>query len=413
MSEAMSACRSGTLALVANLDDATLCRQTHPDFSPVGWHLGHIAFTEAYWILEQLAGLPPQFCHYDRLFVADGLPKAARCQLPSLPEILDYLATVRSQVLAYLKAAPLAQQERLWWWLLQHESQHCETMTLVLEMQRVQTGAFRDRLPQAYDWATDSGTPDFSEMVCVPAGEFMQGNGTIVALDNERPAHSVYLDTYWIDRYPVTCGQYRQFMEVGGYRDPQWWSEAGWQWLNSPDHQGELIHHPLYWTDHPAWDHHPVCGISWYEAQAYSQFVGKRLPTEAEWEKAAHWQGCQFPGGSEPGSGNATPPAKADCNFGGQWGETTIVHAFPHHQSDYGCFDLLGNVWEWTDSWFDGYAGFTAYPYPGYSQAYFDGQHRVLRGGSWATRDWGLRSTLRNWYYPSVRQILAGFRCVC
>ena len=153
----------------------------------------------------------------------------------------------------------------------------------------------------------------------------------------------------------------------------------------------------------------PVCGVSWYEADAYARFIGKRLPTEAEWEKATSWnvvteQQHTYPWGQEA-------PNPHRCNHNNLIGQTTPVNAYPMGQSAYGCYDMLGNVWEWTATWFDAYAGFVAYPYRGYSQAYFDGQHRVLKGGSWATPPWAMRSSFRNWYYPGIRQILAGFRC--
>jgi gamma-glutamyl hercynylcysteine S-oxide synthase len=241
-------------------------------------------------------------------------------------------------------------------------------------------------------------------MVMIPAGEFVQGNDSIDALDNESPSYRVYLDTYLIDRYPVTCGQYRAFMAVGGYENAEWWSEAGWQWL-----QVERVTQPLYWHSDRSYDDHPVCGVSWYEAEAYSNFVGKRLPTEAEWEKAASWDAqtkrhCIYPWGEEFPTGEY-------CNCDRLIGTTTPVNAYPAGQSAYGLADTLGNVWEWTGSWFAPYNGFQSYPYIGYSQVYFDNQHRVLKGGSWATRPWALRSSFRNWYYPSVRQVFAGFRC--
>ncbi|WP_275574973.1 SUMF1/EgtB/PvdO family nonheme iron enzyme [Neosynechococcus sphagnicola] len=105
------------------------------------------------------------------------------------------------------------------------------------------------------------------------------------------------------------------------------------------------------------------------------------------------------------------PPTPTHCNYDHQPGHTTPVQTYPQGQSYYGCDDCLGNVWEWTATDFAPYPNFVGYPYPGYSAAYFDGQHRVLRGGSWATRPWALRNSFRNWYHPGVRQILAGFRC--
>lgn len=164
--------------------------------------------------------------------------------------------------------------------------------------------------------------------------------------------------------------------------------------------QNNPVAQPLYWKDAAEWDDCPVCGVSYYEAEAYANFVGKRLPTEAEWEKAARGDNADL---------SAITFLK--CNHNSLVGHTTPVNAYPNSQSPYGCYDMLGNVWEWTASWFTGYSGFTSYPYFGYSQAYFDDQHRVLRGGSWATPSWTLRASFRNWYHPWVRQILVGFRC--
>ncbi|MBC7971197.1 MAG: DinB family protein, partial [Verrucomicrobia bacterium] len=134
--QGMEACRNSTLALFNTVDYETFCQQAHPDFSPIGWHLGHIAYTESLWLLEHSAGLPPQFPPYRRLFAADSLPKTERVYLPDLAEVQAYLQTVRNAVFAYLETAPLDKQERLWRWLLQHESQHGETIALVLELIR-------------------------------------------------------------------------------------------------------------------------------------------------------------------------------------------------------------------------------------------------------------------------------------
>ncbi|BAY09406.1 ergothioneine biosynthesis protein EgtB [Calothrix sp. NIES-2098] len=383
-------CRTKTLAIFEGMDRMTFCAQPHPDFSPVGWHLGHIAYTEALWLLERSAGLPCLFPQYRQLFAADGLPKAKRVELPELTEIRYYLDTVRAKVLDSLKVADVEQNERLWRFLIQHESQHHEIISMVLEL--VKLSHSHKKLLRT-DRASQPAPNNLEDTIQIPAGEFEQGNNSIDALDNESPAHKVYLDTYWIDRYPVTCGQYLTFIEAGGYQDRRWWSNAGWHWL-----QTEQVTQPLYWDNDRTWDNRPVCGVSWYEAEAYSRFVGKRLPTEAEWEKAA----------------TQNVEAKTvieNCNCDRLVGKTTAVNAYPDGQSIYGLSDTLGNVWEWTDSWFAGYEGFQSYPYVGYSQVYFDQKHRVLKGGSWATRPWVLRPSFRNWYYPSVRQIFAGFRC--
>jgi iron(II)-dependent oxidoreductase len=299
-------------------------------------------------------------------------------------------------------------------------------------------------------------------MVQVAAGYFEQGSDAIAAFDNERSSHQVYVDTFWIDRYPVTRQQFQVFMDAGGYKNKNWWSAAGWQWLQS---LAEPIDRPLYWQAWQVSENDPVCGVSWYEADAYARFTGKRLPTESEWEKAASWRSSMNKSSANNGHGHAqtgykliypwskTPemglginsssgsgfasdngnngklnPANMtasarlseinqiqniteDCNCNSDRYATTPVDAYPHSVSPYGCYDMLGNVWEWTATSFYPYPGFASFPYQGYSGAYFDRQHFVLKGGSWASRPWLLRSSTRNWYYASVREIWAGFRC--
>jgi gamma-glutamyl hercynylcysteine S-oxide synthase len=387
-----------TLALFEGMEPATFCHQAHPDFSPVGWHLGHIAYTEGLWLLEQAAGQPTPFPEYRRLFAADGLPKNQRGNLPGLEATIAYWQAVRSRVLDYLEIAPLQTQEWLWRWVLQHEAQHSETITWVLQLQnREAVWLGQPTMSSAVTLLTGS------EMVQVRAGKFVQGCDAMIALDNERPAQEQDLPDYWLDRYPVTRKQYRQFMAAGGYQQSRWWSAAGWAWL-----QDNPVSQPLYWNSTIA-DDHPVCGVSWYEADAYARFVGKRLPTEAEWEKAASWhpqtqQQTPYPWGT------ATPGGQ-HCNHSHRVGQSTPVNQYPLGASAYGCLDLLGNVWEWTDTWFDSYPGFSSYPYPGYSTPYFDQKHRVLKGGSWATRSAVLRASFRNWYHPGARELFAGFRC--
>ena len=392
IAKALSYIRQKNLDLLAEVNQSSFFKQAHPQFSPIGWHFGHIAFTEAYWILEHLANLPLSSPEYSRLFAADGLPKQERENLPNVETIKEYLHSIRTKTLSYLANAPIENQERLWRWLIQHESQHGETISFILQLHQQRNsmdsliGVSQVQSKSSFKDQANALVSQYSEMVKISAGEFLLGSNAIEAQDNERPAHKMHLDTYWIDRYPVTCGQYYQFMAAGGYRKCQYWSKEGWQWL-----QQNPVSQPLYWSNSLDWIDHPVCGVSYYEAEAYANFVHKRLPTETEWAKAAI--------GASP-----------HCNHGRLIGHTTPVTAYPE-PSKYGCQDMLGNVWEWTASWFDGYPGFCCYPYSGYSEVYFDRQHRVLRGGSWATSKATLRTSFRNWYQPNVRQIFAGFRC--
>ena len=153
----------------------------------------------------------------------------------------------------------------------------------------------------------------------------------------------------------------------------------------------------------------PVCHVCYHEAEAYARSVGKRLPTEAEWEAAATWNpergvAQRFPWGNEPLSHAL---ANVDqLSYG-----TAQVHAYARNVSPIGCYGMIGDVWEWTSSDFAGYAGFEAFPYPEYSEVFFGPDYKVLRGGSWATSADVARATFRNWDYAIRRQIFAGFRC--
>ena len=392
-------CRAGTLALVDGINPTVLEQQAHPDFSPVGWHLGHIAFTESLWILEHLAQQPCPFPNVRTLFAADGLPKSQRQLLPSLEELIAFLANIRQRTLTYLSTAPLHKQQRLWHWLIQHECQHSETISLVMALHQVQglTTPLREPVPSEGPSQVPTG------MVKIPGGSVGLGMGDPdhhrdIAMDNEQPVHWVDVAPFQLDRTPVTCEQYQRFMEAGGYENQKWWCDAGWRWL-----QTQQVRQPLYWPQkHPmAFRHHPVCGVNWYEASAYGRFTGKRLPTEAEWALAAR--------GLTPKLPMLITTGQINCNH--RIGHTSAVGTSEPARSDHGCYDLLGNVWEWTNSWFEAYPGFKAYPYRGYSEIYFDGRHRVLRGGSWATRPWALRPSFRNWYEPHVRELFMGFRC--
>jgi ergothioneine biosynthesis protein EgtB len=383
---ALEEARANTLRLFTDVDDGDFRRQIHPDFSPVGWHLGHIGVTEAYWILQQCKGETSLSAVYDRFFTPTDNPKPNRVHLPARAEILAYLATVRERALAFLEKVdlgadhPLLKDAGICKMLIQHEEQHNETILLILHLLAAARYEASLSFPLVGEDQGGGGGAKTSslqgEMVFVPAGSFLMGSNQVAdTLDNERPQQRVYVKEFLIDRFPVTNQDFLQFVMAGGYHNQSWWSPEGWQWR-----ERNAIEHPLYWRERSGGEwvevgfdsvrslpfQHPVMCVSWYEADAYARFTGKRLPTEAEWEKAA--------------SG--------------------------------GYLERSGQVWEWTATWFHPYPGFAAHPYEGYSLPYFDQQHRVLRGGSWATRRHVLRPTFRNWYHPWVREIFAGLRCV-
>lgn len=334
-------CRQKTLALVTDLTLSELQQQVHPELSPLGWHFGHIAYTEALWLL----GEPLPYPELSPVFRVDGYVKSQRASvLPSLELLWEYVQTIREKVLVNLsKITP--EQERIWHWVIQHEMQHQETMTVI----RVLQGNLTPKI---------AAITESPSLITIPAGQAILGNNGVNALDNECPTYTQDIGSFQIRTTPVTQAEFAEFIAAGGYQECCWWSDQGWAWLQKTN-----ITQPLYWQS--ADKMLPVCGISYYEAEAYCRFVGKRLPTEMEWEWAAQ-QGL---------------PAQ-------------------------------GLVWEWTDSWFAPYPNFTVYPYPGYSANYFDGQHKVMRGGSWATHSYLQRPSFRNWYHPHIRHIFTGLRWV-
>jgi formylglycine-generating enzyme required for sulfatase activity len=244
-------------------------------------------------------------------------------------------------------------------------------------------------------------TPLNTEWCWVPGGPFTMGSKDY---DDEKPVHQVTVDGFWLARHPVTNAQYRLFMEAGGYNNPQWWTEAGWQ-----VQQQQKWTEPRLWQD-DKWNaaQQPVVGVSWYEAMAFCAWAaaqtgeGYRLPTEAEWEKGARGiDGRTFPWG-------ATEPDQKLCNFARHVGKTTPIGQYsPAGDSPYGAADMAGNVWEWCAS------AYAAYPYQD-----SDGRNnpngtdvRVVRGGSWHDLRNDLRCANRFRFAPSDRLINVGFRC--
>jgi ergothioneine biosynthesis protein EgtB len=238
------------------------------------------------------------------------------------------------------------------------------------------------------------------------------------AFDNEKPQHKVFLEDFLIDRGPVSNGDYLEFINAGGYQDFRWWHSAGWEKVNQ-----EQWRAPLYWEQHDGeWMirdfgglhlvtekvNEPVSHVSFLEASAYAKWAGKRLPTEAEWEKAACFSPAlnsrqDFPwGNDEPGA------LRANMFENGLW-SVAQIGSYPDGQSAYGCQQMIGDVWEWTTSDYVPYPGFKS-EFDEYNDKWFVGQ-KVLRGGSFATPRSHIRTTYRNFFYPHERWMIGGFRC--
>jgi iron(II)-dependent oxidoreductase len=413
--DALAETRARTLALVAHLDDDVLARVHSPLMSPLVWDLGHIAAFEDLWLVHRLGGV--QLLRPDLAEVYDAFetPRAERGELPYLRrvEALAYLEAVRERM---LEVALRSGEDVLHELVLRHEQQHTETMLQTMQLAHLPAPPHaRAGLAAVAD---GGDAPSGLELITVPAGTCSIGaSADGFAYDNERPLHRVELPAFQIGHAPITNGDFRAFIEGGGYARPEWWTREAWAWKEEYD-----IQRPAGWTaDGCEWQmdrcepldpRKPVVHISWFEADAFARAHGARLPTEAEWEKAATWdQECGTarlqPWGETPG-GDTTIASHANVDqqvFG-----TVPVGTFDGDRSPVGCHGMVGDIWEWTASRFDGYPGFAAYPYREYSEVFFGGDYRVLRGGSWATRARVVTPTFRNWDHPQRRQIFAGLR---
>jgi formylglycine-generating enzyme required for sulfatase activity len=186
--------------------------------------------------------------------------------------------------------------------------------------------------------------PDSALMVLVPAGPFVMGlpDNDFLAEDHEKPERTVTLAAFWIDVYPVSNARFALFLAAGGYERQEYWMPQGWEWLRS-----QQIAAPLQWQQ-PGWDgaDQPVAGVSWYEADAYARWAGRRLPSDAEWEKAARGSdGRRYPWGNDW-------PTPTLANFDGRIGRSTPVGLYPAAVSPCGCHDMAGNVNNWTADWY-------------------------------------------------------------
>ena len=427
IADLLTEARERTLLLISGLSDEDLHRQHDPLMSPIIWDVGHIAHFEELWLTQNLDGAI-EFSEMPGMYNPFEHPRATRASLalPTLAQMTERLREIRARVFDRLDSLewnddnPLLKGGYVYNMVLQHEYQHNETILQTLQLKKGEPYRAPRHTVSALSGKSgakrQSGTAD--DMVSFGGGRVDVGtNDRNAAYDNERPQHKVELRPFLIDRTPVTNGRYLDFISDGGYDRKELWSEAGHRWVRET---GAVA--PKYWfRDGNTWSSHtmdltrvvdpsrPVCHVCYHEAEAFAKWAGKRLPTELEWEAAASWDPSAnrsriFPWGDSEATAKL---ANVDqLSF-----DTAPVDTYDDNVSPIGCYGMIGDVWEWTSSDFNGYPGFQSFPYKEYSEEFFGPDYRVLRGGAWATRPGAIRNTFRNWDYPIRRQIFSGFRC--
>ncbi|GLZ33551.1 hercynine oxygenase [Lentzea sp. NBRC 105346] len=409
--------RERSTLLTSSVDENDLVRQHSKLMSPLVWDLAHIGNQEELWLVRDVGGREPVRSDIDEYYDAFKFSRSVRPELPLLNprEAWQYVSDVRGKVFDVLEQVPLEGRRLVdnafaFGMIIQHEQQHDETM--------LATHQLRKGDPVLDAPPPPAGSAVLTAEVLVPGGPFEMGTSTEPwALDNERPAHTVHVDPFWLDTTPVTNAEYAEFIAAGGYDRQEFWSAEGWvhrlhSKLRAPrfwQREGEGWARTAFGVTEALVPDEPVVHVCFFEAEAYAKWAGKRLPTEAEWEKAARYDPAtgrsrRYPWGDED-------PAPVHANLGQRHLRPAQVGAYPAGVSPLGVHQLIGDVWEWTSSDFHGYPGFEVFPYPEYSKVFFGPDYKVLRGGSFGTDAAACRATFRNWDYPIRRQIFAGFRC--
>jgi gamma-glutamyl hercynylcysteine S-oxide synthase len=421
IAESLEQARARTLELVDPLSERALNEVHDPLMSPIVWDLGHIANFEELWLVRTVGSRPPLHEELGSVYDPFTATRSKRGELPYLrsEDCLAYMSAVRERTLECLEGADFSGRDRLlangfvYELILRHERQHSETI-----LQTLQIMSSESYSPSRPDVRARAGD-ERPGMVAVEGGTFQMGaDGGSFCYDNEQQLHAVELAPFWIDRFPVSNGDYLEFIDDGGYSRSEWWSDEGWQWRCE-----RRAFAPRYWERdgdgfaersfdriEPLDPLRPVCHVSWYEADAFARSRGKRLPTEAEWEKAATWDeraGTKRLQAWGDGGHDERLANLGQLSFG-----TVQTGAFPAGAAPCGAEQMMGDVWEWTSSGFDAYPGFEPFPYAEYSEVFFGGQYRTLRGGAWATQPDAVTASFRNWDHPERRQLFAGFRCV-
>jgi len=280
--------------------------------------------------------------------------------------------------------------------ILEHEQMHQETLMYMFHELPYEKKV--PRAPLNSSAPASTAAPRDSDSVKIPAGRATLGGASDeFGWDNEFPAHVVDVDAFEIDRYNVTNGEYMRFVVETGAPAPHFWlqRDGEWYWRGMFGLTPLPLEAPVY--------------VTYDEANAYAKWRGGRIPSEAEYHRAAFGSPDgnerQFPWGDEPPDGS-----RGNFDFT-NW-DPVPVGSYPSGASAFGVHDLVGNGWEWTSTIFDGFEGFEPMAsYPVYSNDFFDGQHYVMKGASPATSKELVRRSFRNWFRPNYPYVYATFRC--
>ena len=412
-----------TIELIEGLDDDQLMGPKLNIVDPILWSIGHIAWFNEKFILRDRENRAPVLDYGDTLYDSMAVAQKTRwdLNLPDLETTIKYRETIRDLILERLSSDKLASAENSYFLQLTafHEDMHDEALTYTRQTLCYPRPPFVERVPVSIE-----GGGPYPGDVKVPSGVHMLGSNPNAPffMDNEKWGQGYEVKPFSISKAPVTNEEFAEFVDARGYQREELWTSAGWQWRNKV-----AAEHPFHWKKIDGdWHaknfdkvevlqpHAPVVYVNWFEAMAWCKWAARRLPWEGEWEVAASripQEGSdalkgpenRYPWGNEIATRN-------HANLDGYYGKPVDVGAFPLGDSAYGCRQMMGNVWEWTQSVFMGFEGFTPDPYADYSKPWFDGQHAVLRGGCWATRNRTVWNTFRNFYTCDRRDVIAGFR---
>jgi gamma-glutamyl hercynylcysteine S-oxide synthase len=433
--------RARTETLFDLLDESVYYERPIALRNPVVFYEGHLPAFAVNTLIKKGLGRPGIDAHLEQIFERGIDPDSERSAQargnptwPSRDEVRRYAAEADRLIGDAIANDDLIRDDRpllhggeALWAILEHEEMHQETLAymwheLPLSLKR-KPWSYVTLPPSHGAPAGDAAAGDAAprdDRAFVQAGIATLGtpDHDLFAWDNERPAHTVDVDPFWIDVHNVTNARFLEFVEAGGYRDERWWSPEDWSWIAT-----ERIAHPHFWTrENGTWmwramfEHVPL-PPSWpvyvtsAEACAFARWSGKRLMTEAEYHRAAFGtpdggREREFPWGDEM-------PRRAPANFDFRRWDPQPVGGAPQGASAFGVHDLVGNGWEWTSSVFAPFAGFAPLAsYPEYSADFFDGEHRVMKGASPFTARGLVRRGFRNWFRTRYPYVYATFRCV-